>query len=303
MTQLNYSVIAKKTTSTVIPCGEVILMSLAYDPEQLYYLYVPKKGGDNARIFISIHGISRNAEEHAGGFTKQAELYGVILIAPLFHRKRFPDFQRLGRRGKGSRPDLMLQKIVDEVTRITKAQGKPVFFFGYSGGGQFVHRYAMAYPNHVSRIAIGAAGWYTFPDATQRFPRGIEHDPKLPDIHFKLTEFLSVPVSVLVGQWDDVPDDDLNQSKKINRQQGLSRMERGRRWVDAMRTAARALGLKTSYDFRVLQDSGHSFTQCMEKGKMGSAVFKFLFDSPTQKISVLPDTLMKAYIKMMNFEC
>ncbi|MCD6273186.1 MAG: hypothetical protein J7K30_10155 [Deltaproteobacteria bacterium] len=161
----------------------------------------------------------------------------------------------------------------------------------------------MAYPSHVSGIAIGAAGWYTFPDATQRFPRGIEHDPKLSDIHFKLTEFLSVPVSVLVGQWDDVPDDDLNQSEKINRQQGLSRMERGRRWVDAMRTAARALGLKTGYDFRVLPDCGHSFMQCMKKEKMGSAVFKFFFGSPPQKISILPDVLMRDYVKMMNFEC
>ena len=285
MIQLNYSVIAEKTIPIFFPRGEVTLMAMSSDPEQQYYLYVPEKGGENARVFVSVHGISRNAEEHAGRFAKHAERHGVVMIAPLFPQNRFPDFQRLGRGGKGPRPDLMLRKIIDEVIKMTGAQENALFLFGYSGGGQFVHRYAMAYPSHVSRIAIGASGWYTFPDATQRFPRGIGHDPKIPDIHFRLMEFLSVPACVLVGRRDDVPDDDMNQSKKLNRQQGLSRLERGQRWVETMRIAARALGLKTRYVFRVLPDSGHMFTQCMKKGNMGPDVFKFLFGSPPRKMS------------------
>ena len=76
-----------------LPLGQVVQRSLQGDPTQRYFTYVPQKGGQGARLIVSVHGISRNAEENAVGFARRAERYGVVLVAPLFPAERFPDYQ------------------------------------------------------------------------------------------------------------------------------------------------------------------------------------------------------------------
>lgn len=267
--------------SPVPPQGTVVLRQLGEDPGQLYFLYRPRSMACTTRVFVSIHGISRNAREHAIRFKKLAERYGTVIVAPLFHYSRFPDYQRLGLSGRGLRADLALERIIAEAEQLTGADGRRLLYlFGYSGGGQFVHRYAMLHPERVARVAIGAAGWYTFPDPGRRYPRGLRPRTGLGDLRLIPGEFLSIPACVLVGERDQRLDPELNQSPRINRQQGLTRLERGRRWTEAMRGAARAHGMNTPYSFHVLPGSGHSFTQCMKRGKMGRLIFRFLFDAP-----------------------
>ncbi|HKJ22791.1 MAG TPA: hypothetical protein VKA13_06855, partial [Gammaproteobacteria bacterium] len=123
-----------------------------------------------------------------------------------------------------------------------------------------------------------AAGWYTFPDPATRFPRGTRPRPDLPDVRFNPREFLNVPGTVIVGERDAKVDHALNQSARITRQQGATRMERGQRWVQSMQAAARDLGLHTPYRFHVLPRCGHSFSRCMVRAGMGAMIFNSLFD-------------------------
>jgi poly(3-hydroxybutyrate) depolymerase len=58
----------------------------------------------------------------------------------------------------------MHERIVAEVLSLTNASPGPLHLSGYSGGGQFVHRFMLVHPGRVARVAVGAAGWYTFPD-------------------------------------------------------------------------------------------------------------------------------------------
>lgn len=244
---------------------------------QPYFLYVPQRGGANAPVFVTVHGISRNAREHAERFASFAERYGVVLIAPYFSKDRFPDYQRLGRKGKGERADLALDRIVDEVGRLTGAQAGKLFLFGYSGGAQFVHRYTLAHPERVAKVVLGAPGWYTFPDPTVKYPKGIAQAKSLPGVAFDPSGFLAIPTCVLVGERDVRQDVALNKSPKIEQQQGATRLERGEHWIAAMTRAAEAQGLKTSYTFHTLPRSRHSFTQSMRRGRMGEMVFDCLF--------------------------
>lgn len=257
--------------------GKVLARSLARDSDQEYFLYIPSKGGAFAHTFIAVHGITRNAAEQADFFAPFAERFGVVLIAPLFPEDRFPDYQRLGREGKGKRADFALDDIVAEVGSLSGARTSKLYLFGFSGGGQFVHRYAMAYPERVARIALAAAGWYTFPDPTMDFPLGIKPTSRLRDISFNLARFLSVPTCVLVGENDVLRDLVLRKSRRIDRQQGVNRLERGKRWTKVMAAAAKAYYLHTPFIFQVLPRSNHSFAECMESGKMGRRVFEFLF--------------------------
>ena len=95
--------------------------TLLSDPLLAYYLYVPKSVGPGARLFVTVHGISRRALQHASMFAPFAEQQGVVLIAPYFPADRFPDYQRMSRAGRGERSDQALERIVAEVGRLSGA--------------------------------------------------------------------------------------------------------------------------------------------------------------------------------------
>lgn len=260
-----------------IVAGRVIRMELTQDPSLVYYLYLPRKLQQPARLFVTVHGISRNAREHARRFAPYAEKEGVILIAPSFKRKRFPGYQRLDENDVGLSPASALDQIVEEVRLLTGSPQSKLYLFGFSGGGQFVHRYVMRYPQRVAKAAIGGAGWYTFPDPKARFPMGLRQraDDDQPAINPE--QFLRVPVSVLVGDLDDQRDDALNKSPRIDRQQGNNRLERGQRWIEAMQASARLRGFQTEFRFVPLHGVAHDFTKAMTRGNMGELVFTQLF--------------------------
>ena len=134
----------------------------------------------------------------------------------------------------------MLDRVLMETRQITGARSGRILLFGYSGGGQFGHRYMMAHPDAVERLVVGAAGWYTFPDPTREYPLGVKASASLPGVTFFSARFLMVPTCVLVGEADTARDADFNQDAEVDAQQGTTRLERGRRWVAAMSAAAAA---------------------------------------------------------------
>ncbi len=264
--------------------GRPLVCQLRDDPGQRYRLYhplTPPRG-----LLVSVHGISRNAREHLKLFRPWAEHLGLVLVAPLFDRRRCQDYQRLGRTGRGLRADRLLQAIVAEVAERCRLSDDHFHLFGYSGGGQFAHRFAMAHPDQVNTLAVGAAGWYTFPDPAVRYPRGLAPCRRLPDLRLEPERFLRIPTLVAVGSDDDRPDPELNLHPRIVRQQGGSRLERGRRWIAAMVEAARRQGLATPYRFEVIPGVGHDFRQCMERG-MAPLVAEFIEQHLTPS---LPET-------------
>ncbi|MEQ1721033.1 MAG: hypothetical protein ABL887_08005 [Nitrosomonas sp.] len=261
--------------SKTIERGVVLQRTLQTDWLQKYHLYIPQKGGNNAKIFITVHGISRNVTEHAKKFAAYAEKFGVVLIAPYYPSDRFPDYQRLGRKGK--RADKVLNEIVAEVVQLTGANAHKLYLFGYSGGAQFVHRYMLAYPHRVAKIVLGAPGWYTLPDPTLVYPLGIQPSRNLPQVQFSPSQFLHIPACVLVGEKDNQRDSELNKSTKIDKLQGKTRIERGQHWIEEMTHRARAQGLSTPYIFHLLPNSPHSFSISMKRGGLGEKTFNFLF--------------------------
>lgn len=255
-------------------------MQLREDPAQEYYLYLPTSGARNASIFVTVHGISENWDTHANLYQPFAETYGVVLISPHFPQTRYTDYQRLTS-DNGERADYALQKIVKEVRELTQASTGKFYLFGYSGGAQFTHRYAMAHPEEIARYAVGAAGWYTFPDTTYTYPYGIRNTGQLPGVTFDPNHFLLVPGAVMVGDLDIELDSSLNQDAAVNAQQGTTRYERGQRWIEAMLTQASQRGLTTPYEFHSLPGCAHSFSDCMKKSGMGQTVFNWLFGAQT----------------------
>jgi poly(3-hydroxybutyrate) depolymerase len=261
-----------------LPRGRVLQRVLQADPSQAYVVYSPRSGAaSGAPILAAVHGLSSNPSRLARAFSELCEATGVVMVAPVFTAERHADYQRLGRAGRGARADLALDLCVAEVASLTNADARQIHLFGYSGGAQFAHRYLMAHPHRVARAAVASAGWYTFPDARQRFPYGIRRHRSLLDVNFDPQEFLRVPVTVLVGQ-ADVGTAKVRSTARCNAQQGMNRLERARNWTEAMRKAAEAYGYEPCVTCIEVPEVDHSFTMFCERGALAQRVFAALFD-------------------------
>jgi len=222
----------------------------------------PRKG---AAPLVAIHGISRGAEEIAEAFAAQAAAQGRTVIAPLFDEEAWSGYQRLV---SPKRADLALMALLDDLTLSGVAEAGRVDLFGYSGGAQCAHRFAMLHPQRVRRLSACAAGWWTFPDAAA-FPYGVggAADGWGARVAAALPEFLRLDITVSVGGDDARPDPAMRSAPAVDAQQGRSRLERARRWVEALRAAAAARGLPApKVSFTVLPGAGHDFPDCARAG-------------------------------------
>ena len=265
------------------PRGRVFVWVSPRAPGLETFVYLPRSLSSPGRALVAVHGITRNATEHALLFSALAEEAGVAVIAPLFATNRFRGYQTLRRRRKGPAAEVAFDFMLDDLRTATGLDLNRLSLFGFSGGGQFAHRYAMVRPDKVDRLVVGAAGWYTFPDVDQDYPRGVaalpEHLSKL-----DLDAFLKIPVLVVVGDQDQQRDDALNQDPRIDARQGRTRVERGQNWVRALKAAALERGLPTRAGIRLLHGGTHSFADSMNRLGLGQIVFNFLFgDSEMRK--------------------
>jgi len=268
--------------------GKVESRRLDARGNQRYFLYRPSSASGKAPLLVSVHGISRNARSHATCLARVAEQHGVVVVAPLFTARRFHDYQRMGHSRRGERPDRALDEIVAEAGRLTGADAGRFFLFGYSGGAQFAHRYAMAYPQRIAALALGSAGWYTFPDPHERYPWGMRASAGLPDLFFDLDRFLELRIHLFVGGLDTLRGPDLNHSRRVDTQQGATRLERAVRWAAALRRAALLAGKSAEVSLCTLPRSGHCFEENVARDRLDQRLFAALFGDRDKKMLVAP---------------
>jgi poly(3-hydroxybutyrate) depolymerase len=268
---------APVSTNGSLPTRKVLHCVRQDGSAQSYYLYVPSRGGTDAPLLVVIHGISRNAEDQALAFAELCERFGVVMVVPVFGVDA-RDYQRLGRSGRGPRADAALDAVIDEVALRTGCKASSFHLFGFSGGAQFAHRYALAHPHRVARVVVVGSGWYTFPNPRARFPYGIRRSAELPGVRFDPEEFLQIPITVIVGE-QDTETSSLRNTPRVNRQQGRTRVERARRWVEAMRETAQARGIEPRVTLETIPGGQHEFASLMSSGRLGERTFARLFDA------------------------
>jgi pimeloyl-ACP methyl ester carboxylesterase len=225
-----------------------------------------------------IHGISRDAEEQVRLLAPFADRHGFGLLAPVFEAEVWSDYQRLGRRGRGPRADLALQALLAECSPSGLREEGGELLIGFSGGAQFVHRYAMAHARRVRAAVVASAGWYTLPDSDRAYPQGLRVAGDLAGVRFELRALLAVAMRVFVGGADVDRDESLRRSRAIDRRQGRHRVERAERFVRAMERAARKAGVDPRIRLDRLRHAGHSFEACVDAG-LGERAFRFLAEA------------------------
>jgi pimeloyl-ACP methyl ester carboxylesterase len=217
---------------------------------------------------LALHGIARNAGQLVDAFSREAGLQGRVVVVPCFEPGDWPVFQRVTDR---IRPDLALLSLMHTLRGLAPVFERPFDLFGYSGGAQLAHRFAMLYPERVRTLHLGAAGWYTLPDPATAYPLGVA-DGGSGDwgrrMRSGLPDFLSRQVTVYVGALDNQQDATLRRGPELDRVQGSDRVERARRYVDCLLAQQSVAGLPPSARAVLLPDCGHDFLECDRLGEL-----------------------------------
>lgn len=221
---------------------------------------------------VALHGIGRDAAALERAFARTALDQGRVLIVPHFAKPQWPTFQRIG----AARPDKALLGLIDLVQDRLGRPMPQVDLFGFSGGAQLAHRFAMLLPQRVARLHVAAPGWFCLPDETMAFPAGLapgaKNDRVAQAMRAQLSAFLRLSVRVYVGLKDDRKDAALRDEPALNAVQGETRLARARTWVRQFRLAAARRDIQPDLSLTLLHNCGHDFVQCNDRGALSSLV-------------------------------
>ncbi len=145
--------------------AEVLSRTLAHQPHQRYYLYLPEDF-DSTKLyplFVAVHWYTGSGQQQIEMWHNFTSRDQYILLAPEFHD---------GYQWLKNEDDRILIQIFNQVAREFPFDWQKVYLVGCSGGAQFVHRFAFRHPEFVRAAAVIAAGGYSIP------PMGLTPAPK-----------------------------------------------------------------------------------------------------------------------------
>ncbi|CAE6822323.1 hypothetical protein SAMN05192563_101363 [Paraburkholderia aspalathi] len=188
--------------------GSTTVYASRHDPRFPYVLYVPPEvltPGNDVELVVVMHGTGRQFTQYRDSFAPFGRWNRCIVLCPLFP---------VGVRGDGERSgfkrliegDIRYDKVLlDMVTEVGERYGKrfdKFALFGYSGGGQYVNRFAYAHPERLWAASIGAPGNVTVLDDTKDWWLGTGGFERHFGKPFDLATLQRVPVQMVVGRAD-----------------------------------------------------------------------------------------------------
>ena len=184
------------------------IYSLRSDPRFAWCMHVPESfisAPDDHRLVVAVHGSSRNLQGYRSGFAPHADRHRWVVLAPLFP---------VGVRGDGDpdgykmlvegdiRYDRVLLAMVGEIQQVLSTRFPRFGLFGFSGGGQFAHRFLYVHPERLWGVTIGAPGATTRIDERFDYWLGTRNLQAVFGKPLDLDTMRKVPVQLLCGEED-----------------------------------------------------------------------------------------------------
>lgn len=237
-------------------------------------------------LLVTLHGLARNVAGYRDYAVPIADRHGLLVVAPLFDRKRFPvwRFQTGGlvrdQRAEGEfsvEPEATwtAQLILGIVAAVRTAEGRPdlpYYLTGHSAGGQALSRFAAFTANDAARIVIANPSTYVWPAREERFPYGFGGLPAGLSSDDAIRRYLAQPVTILLGTADVRRDNSLNVREGAERQ-GFNRYERGINAFHAARQTAQERGWTFNWRLVEVPGVGHSARRMYASRQAGDALF------------------------------
>jgi len=188
--------------------GKATIFASRNDPRFSYCMYVPPHI-DTAKhpveLVVIVHGTGRAFVEYRDAFTEFGRWNDCIVLCPLFPVGVLGDGNRDGfkqiKEGE-LRYDHILLDMVDEVAAKFDRDFSRFALFGYSGGGQFVNRFALLHPERLWAVSIGAPGSVTLLDVDRDWWVGVRDIESRFGKALNLDALQKVAVQMVVGAAD-----------------------------------------------------------------------------------------------------
>jgi len=202
-------------------------------PDIQVFYSAPSVITPQTKILFIIHGASRTARKYFNDWLPLIQGRDVILVAPKFSTEFYNEYvylMKTNQQGKALKNtsldlDSSLGDLFDFFSAKFDLETTDFRIYGHSGGAQFVHRYLLlSDETRIDKVAIANAGFYTFVDASIRFPFGIKNMNVSQD---RLQWLLNLKGGMFLGALDNDPKHKSLPSMRKARQQGKHRFERG----------------------------------------------------------------------------
>jgi pimeloyl-ACP methyl ester carboxylesterase len=188
--------------------GPTAFFASQTDQRFSYCMYVPTAHQTTKTplpLVVAVHGTARLAERYRAGFQDFCEEHGCIVLAPLFPAgiidpEDLHGFKRIQYRD--IRFDTVLLDMIDQIGRRYRVDTTKFLLHGFSGGGQFAHRFGYLHPGRLSGLSIGAPGRITRIDPKTPWWLGTADIEERFGIELDLPALRQVPVQMIVGEED-----------------------------------------------------------------------------------------------------
>ncbi|MQT72817.1 alpha/beta hydrolase [Pseudomonas helleri] len=200
--------VAVQAAKSIYHLGATTVYSHTGDNRFAYTLYVPESIEDPDRpidLVVSLHGSTRAMEIYRNGFAEFGRWNDCVILSPLFPVGVLGDGNGDGYKQiiEGDiRYDHVLLDMVASVARKYNRSFDTFALFGYSGGGQFTHRFCYLHPQRLWAASIGAPGSVTLLDADQDWWVGVRNFETRFGKPLDLQALRQVPVHMVVGEAD-----------------------------------------------------------------------------------------------------
>jgi len=233
------------------------------------FSYQPVGADASTPVVIVMTGLDRNAATYRNDWMTVADQYHLRVIVPRFSEQDFPGAAgyNLGnlvdaKTHRKLPPSQWAFSVVDSLFSQLQKQGitsqQQYYLFGNSAGCQFVHRMLTLLPQPQVKAAVcAAAGWWTLPDADQRWPYGLRESPVAVSQE-QLASYFAKPMLIAVGSEDDDPENHVLRRSKQAMAQGSNRLERAESYFTTSQQRAEQNNTPFNWHFVDLPDVGHS---------------------------------------------
>ncbi|OKL63311.1 hypothetical protein UA08_01808 [Talaromyces atroroseus] len=177
-------------------------------PQFSYYLYIPRgyRQLDTLSLIVLVHGSGRNAYQLREEFVSLAERRGCAVLCPLFPTGLLDpndtNNYKMVKYGDVRYDNVVLRMADETHMRYPRIDTSRFLLWGFSGGGQFVHRFAYLHPEKLMALAVGAPGTVTLLDPESEFPGGISNFAAVFGTEVNLEALKAVPTLFVAGDAD-----------------------------------------------------------------------------------------------------
>lgn len=231
------------------------------------YTYLPRRSEANtAQILFVLHGHHKTAQHYRDDWASHADKYGFMVVAPLFDAEQWSDREYAyprgvrDKHGDSSRWSYsLIEHLFDAIKAATGNNSSGYLLYGFSEGGQFVHRLVLLLPEaRYLRAVAGSSGWYTMPTFDATFPYGLNNTPAT---GASLKKSLERDVVLLLGGGDTDPNDPEIRKTREALAQGANRVARGQNFYKEAENRAAELKAKFAWRLQIVPGAGHEPTK------------------------------------------